>query len=168
MKKCCVTGHRPKGFAWDYNQKESPSHKLYRITLKNAVERLISLNFDYFISGGAIGVDLDFAETVLELKNENPNIQLEIAVPCPNQTLKWSQNEKERYNYILSHADVVTLVSSHYTRFCMLKRNEYMVNNSDHVIAVWNGQEQGGTWYTICYARKQRKDITYIRLDKVS
>lgn len=37
------------------------------------MRELISEGFDYFISGGAIGVDQDFAEIVLELKKYYPH-----------------------------------------------------------------------------------------------
>ncbi len=40
-------------------------------------------------------------------------------------------------------------------------RNKYMVNNSDYVLAVWNGSS-GGTYNCIKYAKKQNKKIDYI------
>ena len=60
---------------------------------------------------------------------------------------------------ILKKADSVTLVSERYTPECMLKRNRYMVDKSDLVIAVFNGIKSGGTWYTINYAQKKNKTI---------
>ena len=38
----------------------------------------------------------------------------------------------------------------------MQKRNEYMVDNSDYVIAVWNGKPSG-TGNTVKYAKKKNK-----------
>lgn len=29
MKTCCLTGHRPKGFPWDYVNKKCIEHKSY-------------------------------------------------------------------------------------------------------------------------------------------
>ena len=49
----------------------------------------------------------------------------------------------------------------------MQKRNEYMVDNSDKVFAFWNGEEKGGTWNTIQYARKKGKDLEIIDLRKI-
>ena len=47
----------------------------------------------------------------------------------------------------------------------MQLRNQYMVDNSDLVLAIWNGKESGGTWNTIKYARKQGKKIQYLMLN---
>ena len=116
-----------------------------------------------FISGMAIGVDLDFAEIVLKLRNKYP-ITLECAIPCPNQTLKWNSTDKLRYESILKRADEINLISERYTPECMLKRNRYMVDKSELVIAVFNGIEQGGTWYTINYAKRVNKVIELINL----
>ena len=46
----------------------------------------------------------------------------------------------------------------------MQKRNEYMVDKSDLVIAFWNGEESGGTWNTINYAERKGKQLVINRL----
>ena len=120
-----------------------------------------------FISGMAVGADLDFAEIVLTLREKYP-ITLECAIPCQNQTLKWSDKDKLRYDDILKRADEINLISKRYTPECMLKRNRYMVNKSELVIAVFNGIERGGTWYTINYAKKNNKKIEMIELCKTN
>ena len=55
-----------------------------------------------------------------------------------------------------------------YYRGCMHKRNRYMVDKADLVLAVWNGVCSGGTWETIKYARKNGKIIRYIMLNEIS
>ena len=73
-KICCVTGHRPGGFPWVYNDKTCPEHREYLQTMHTLLEKLITeQGFDFFICGGAIGVDMDFAETVLCLKEKYPH-----------------------------------------------------------------------------------------------
>ena len=49
----------------------------------------------------------------------------------------------------------------------MLERNRYMVDRSDYVLAVWNGKQHGGTWYTMGYAIKQQKQLEILRLDEI-
>ena len=163
IKTCCCTGHRPKGFPFEYG-KDKKRHKEYLKALEEKIKLVIT---DYgitnFISGMALGVDLDFAEIVLKLKKKYP-IKLECAVPCPNQTIKWNGEDKLRYDEIIKKADEVNLISEKYTPECMLKRNRYMADKSDVVIAVFNGIEQGGTWYTINYARNKNKQTEIINL----
>ena len=162
MKICCVTGNRPQKFPWEYGEGEA--HKKYLVEMTRQIENLIESGYTYFISGGAIGVDTDFAEAVLQAKKQHKDILLEIAVPCRNQDLKWSNDDKKRYEKILKSADIVNILSESYTSFCMQKRNEYMVNKSDLVIAFWNGEESGGTWNTINYAKRNGKQILLNKL----
>ncbi len=118
-----------------------------------------------FIAGMALGADLDFAEIVLKLQHKYP-VTLECAIPCPSQTYKWNEKDILRYEKIKKQADKVTLVSKCYTPECMLKRNRYMVDKSELIIAVFNGIQKGGTWYTINYAKKENKHIEIIELGK--
>lgn len=165
-KSCCCTGHRPKGFPFQYGI-DTKKHNAYLQALKEKTELAITeYGITRFISGMAIGVDLDFAETVLKLKNKYP-ITFECAIPCPNQTLKWKDTDKIRYEYILNNADIINIISKQYTSECMLKRNRYMVDKSELVIAVFNGIEKGGTWYTINYAIKTNTVIELIDLCKL-
>lgn len=168
MKKCCITGHRPQTLnkLMKYDDFNDINFMEYVDIMRYVVYKCLKEGFDYFITGGAIGVDLDFAEMVLHTR-KNDDIKLEVAVPCKNQDLKWRQSDKERYKDILSNAEYINQISEKYTPDCMQKRNEYMVNNSELVIAFWNGEEKGGTWNTIQYAKKIGKPIEIVRLDEI-
>ena len=45
-----------------------------------------------------------------------------------------------------------TMLQSHYSPDCMDKRNRYMVDHADFIIAVWDGRPSG-TGKTVTYAR---------------
>ncbi|MDD4291102.1 MAG: SLOG family protein [Clostridia bacterium] len=170
MKTVCCTGHRPKGFPWNYRDVDCSSHQEYLESLACEIESLIRVEgFDYFISGGAIGADMDFADIVIGFRdNYYPHIKLEVAVPCRNQDLKWNDEDKTRYQKILHRANTVNVMSENYTPTCMLDRNKYMVDQSNLVIAVWNGEMRGGTFNTINYSKKVGKPINYIMLKDYS
>ena len=166
-KSCCCTGHRPKGFPFPYGA-DKQKHNAYLKALKDKIELAVCrYGITNFISGMAIGADLDFAETVLKLRNIYP-ITLECAIPCKNQTLKWSAKDVLRYQSILNSADEINLISERYTPECMLKRNRYMVDKSELVIAVFNGVQSGGTWYTVKYADSKNKRVELIDLRSVN
>ena len=167
IKVCCLTGHRPKGFLWDYYNTQSDEHQRYLSALRICIMNLIEKQgVNYFISGCAIGADLDFAEICVSIRDsEHSDILIEGAIPCDNQDLKWSKPDKERYKTIISKLNRVHYVSHMYSKICFQKRNEYMVDRSDIVIAVWNKEETGGTWNTIKYARQKQKSIDYILLE---
>lgn len=68
---------------------------------------------------------------------------------------------RDRYYEIVSRCDKETLVQKNYTYDCMQKRNEYMIDNSDFVIAVWDGRPSG-TGNTVRYAESKDKNIIRI------
>ena len=161
----CVTGNRPKGLPWKYNEGDRRCIQCKQ-EIKDVLLNDINNGYNYFISGMALGIDMIYAEIVLELQQLYPNIKLECAIPCINQTKKWFQKDINRYNSILNKADKVTYVSnSEYYNACMEKRNQYMVNKSNKILAVFNGQV-GGTSQTIKYAKDSSKEVQIIDLNK--
>ena len=135
--------------------------------MREIAERMIADGYKGFICGGAQGVDTDFAETVIALKRIYPEITLEIAVPCPNQSAFWSRDAKARYDSVLRNADKVSLIGAFYTPYCMPARNRYMVDNADKVIAFWSGKRSGGTYSTILYAEKCKKPSLIVNLSQL-
>ena len=109
----------------------------------------------------ALGVDLYAAEIVLELRKEFPAITLEAVIPCANQSSKWSRQEVVHYKKILKQCDQKIVLQKEYTPDCMAKRNHYMVDHSDCVIAVWNGKNSG-TSLTVRYAATKKLPITIL------
>ncbi len=163
MKICYCTGHRPKSFPYPYG-KDIIKHKAYLKRLRQTILFIINeYGVTHFISGMAVGFDMDFAETVLNLRDEERYlITLECAIPCYDQTLKWSKPDKSRYDGLLRRTDRFIVISDQYTPECMFKRNRYMVDKSDVIIAFFNGVKKGGTWYTVDYAMKKNKIIKFI------
>lgn len=154
----CVTGHRPNKL-YGYNLKDSRW-----VNLKNEFKQLLrENNCTEAISGMALGVDTVFALAVLELKEEGYAIKLHCAIPCRNHSCKWQRESVDLYNKILKSADIVKIVTDEeYKPWLMQKRNEYMVNLADKVIAVWDGTP-GGTANCVTYAQKVNKEIVRIK-----
>lgn len=165
---CCVTGHRPKGFPFP-RAENSFEYMVYGELLKESIIKLVHQGYFDFITGMAEGADMDFAEAVLDVKNVlgYDCITLEAALPCPVSMPKKPTEFHYRRDEILKGCDKVTTLSSQYYRGCMQKRNRYMVDKSDMVLAIWNGKQEGGTWDTIKYAKKSNKPIQYIMLEEM-
>ena len=121
--------------------------------LEAAIKEAIVDGHNVFISGMARGVDMWAAEIVLELKEKYPDIKLIAAVPFEGFELKWSKENKAQYNDILSKADFVKYICPKFSYSSYQTRNEWMVDHSAKVIAVWNG-EKSGTKNTVDYANK--------------
>ena len=164
---CCVTGHRPKGFPFPYDT-DNVYYNTYLDILGDAVEELMYEGYTHFISGMADGVDLDFASIIVSISDRFEGIVLESALPYPLRTpIRPTESDGVRHA-LVNKSQKITVVSPQYFRGCMQKRNRYMVDRSDLVLAVWNGEERGGTWDTISYARKKGKPIRYIMLKELT
>ena len=90
-----------------------------------------------------------------------PHITLESAIPCETQAIKWSVASRERYYNIAAKCDKETMLQREYTPDCMDKRNRYMVDHADYILAIWNGCPSG-TGNTVRYAHKKGKSIIVI------
>ena len=145
-KSCAFTGHR--------DILKYPNAQDFESLLCE----IIGLGVDTFLCGMARGFDLFAAEAVLKLKDGGKNLKLIACVPCPEQDKFFDKTDKQRYNYILSRADEVKLISDEYFKGCMQMRDRYMVDNSAYLVAYLR-EQTGGTAYTVNYAQKKNKKI---------
>lgn len=159
-KTICFTGHRPGHLPWGYNE-DCDICKAFKKKLNVLVKTCIECGFETFISGVALGFDTFACESVLNFARKNINIELMLAIPCKNQPEKWGETDKKRYDNILSLANPV-YVSTNYYSGCFIKRNHFMVNKADLVVACFNNLS-GGTKSTVDYALKKGKNILFIK-----
>mgnify|MGYP003290285487 CR=1 FL=1 len=152
--RVCFTGHRPEKltrFEW-----------LIKRDLEKQIRQAIADGLNVFISGMARGVDIWAAEIVLKLRDAGQPIKLMCACPYDGFEQGWSKEWQERYSTILAAADYVKYVCPGYSRSCFQIRNEWMVNHSARVIAVFNNQPSG-TMNTIEYAIRQNVPVEFIK-----
>ena len=151
MKTCCVTGRREI----PANRIEYVKHELDREVLQ-AVED----GYTHFISGFAEGTDLLFASIVADHKEENQALTLEAALPYRSRI----KTKNELFQQLIPKCNMVGIHSESYNKGCFMKRNIFMVSRSQRVIAVYDRREEGGTYATICYAQKLKRDIRLIMI----
>ncbi len=148
-RACSVTGHRvlQKNFNED--------------SLKNQFIALIESGIDTFLIGMAIGFDTTCFKILTKLKESYSQIKLVACVPCKTQPNRYSESQKKEYYEMLKQADGVIILSEDYNVRCMQKRNEFMVDNSNILIAYLK-RDYGGTANTVKYAKKVGIKIIYI------
>jgi len=121
------------------------------------VEKLKELNPECTISGMAIGADQLFSVICIRL-----SIPFIAAVPFEGQECKWPTHIQKQYNKILSKAKEIVIVSeAGYDKDKFQLRNEWIVDNSDEMLAYWNGKGSG-TGNCVKYANNLYKKITNI------
>jgi uncharacterized phage-like protein YoqJ len=154
IKTVCFTGHRPNKLN-GYNE-DGIIARAVKQALRDTIRKLVAENPDtVFISGAALGVDTWAAEIVLE-----ENGILTLAIPHVGQQKEWPVVSQYRWLMLFRAAHAVVFCDKgDYATYKMMQRNKYMVDNSDLVIAVWNGDKGSGTFNCVKYAIKQQKEI---------
>ena len=150
---CCFTGHRPHKLPFNLDDESGAALRL-RARLKTELLTAIHQGYKYFICGGGLGVDMLAARQVLSLKEAYPFLRLCLALPCQNHTARWAPAQKQDMKALMEQADeIIYVTQGPYTEGCMQKRNQYMIDRSSRIIAVFNGTS-GGTKLTLDYAEK--------------
>ena len=162
LKTIAVTGHRPPRFG-GYDERSNDTIIAVKRSPEQVVDLLVEAGAETFISGVALGVDTWAAEAVLGWKKRHPQIRLMCAVPHENVEVKWPPASQTRFHSILKRADRVVLVSKgDYSPEKLLKRNEWMIDHADGLLAVWDGSP-GGTAHTVHYAESVGKPVHFVR-----
>ncbi len=144
---CSFSGHRELEENFNYNK------------LEEVINKLIEGGFKTFLVGMALGFDIEVMKILV--KNKNKNIDIIACIPCPEQSNYYSKKNKEEYDYLLKMADKKVVISENYTKWCMQKRNRYMVDNSSTLVAYLR-REKSGTAYTVNYAKSKDKKLIII------
>ena len=148
--RLCFTVHRP--------EKLHSDEAAVCTVLSNAIDAAISDGFRTFITGMARGVDIWAAEIVLARRVQNQDIRLICALPHPDFEKRWSAAWQARFRAILQQADLVKTICPEFSMVSYQLRNEWMVDHSARVIAIYNGAS-GGTAKTIAYSEKNGIDV---------
>ncbi len=141
LKSCAFTGHRNLGE--DFSVRK----------LKKEIKNLILRGVDTFYNGMAMGFDLCAAEQVLALKKKYPQIKLIACIPCYNQERNFSEKDKKRYVEVLKNCDEQVLISTEYFRGCMQKRDKYMAERADCMIAYCKKSTGGAAFTVKCFEK---------------
>lgn len=164
MKRACYAfaGYRPHRLPYGNDESHPDCIKL-KHRLMEVINRHLDMGIKTFITGMALGVDQWAAEIVLMEKEARPDDDIELwcAIPYDKQAATWSEEERVRYQAILSKANRTDYVSHQYYTGCLFVRNRYMVDCATHLIAVYDGQK-GGTYHTINYAKKRGLTVTIL------
>ncbi len=146
------TGHRPEKLGG--YKIPNLTQKLLRLAL---LDDLIRLRPRHAFSGMALGFDTWAAMACIDL-----DIPFTAAIPCDGQDSQWPDHSRMIYHIVLAKAATVVVISpGPYAAWKMQKRNEYMVDNCEILIAAYDGTP-GGTQNCIKYATKVERNVRYL------
>ena len=132
--RLAFTGHRPEKLG---GYDSFAQTKLYHFA-KRTLEPLAG-EIHVCYSGMALGWDQAIALACADLK-----IPFIAAVPFRGQECKWPRESQLIYNHLMSRAQTIVYVCEDgYAAWKMQKRNEWMVDHSNRLMALWDGSTDG-------------------------
>ena len=144
MTVLAITGHRPQRI---------PDSTRVRAEIGST---LAELSPSLLIQGMANGVDMWSAAEAWKLS---------IPYVAVRPWAGHRAGTREAYDWVMKNARdiVVTNDSVGYPGpYAYIVRNNWMIDNSDLLLAVWDGQKNGGTWAAVKYAQSKAMDIVRI------
>lgn len=153
----------------DIDKYESDQFFALQKRIWQEVHRYIKDGYSTFYCGAARGADILWGEIILAEKETNcPELKLICVIPFKKQTRGWGIIEKMRYRELMLRSDRIVQLYDSYQRGCYRARNHYMIDNSDVLIAIYNGEPKDGTACTVEYAKRQGKEIVIINPDTLT
>lgn len=130
----------------------------YNFVMDETQKNILELKPEKIITGLAIGFDTWVAELCIKL-----NIPFIAATPFIGQERFWPQETQQYYHKLLEHANTIEVVSpGGFASWKMQARNQWIVNNSDMMLAAFDSSQKGGTANCVAYAIEQKKQLITI------
>lgn len=132
--------------------------------MKNAILQVCNMGCRRFYCGMAEGVDLWCGEILLEIKKTiEPSLEICAVIPFFDQKKSMSPQNVARYQSILDNAVLHVFIDSGFKTTAFKKRNRYMIEHADALIAVWDTENyRSGTAQTVRLAKKRNLPIFYV------
>ena len=113
-------------------------------------------------SGMASGADIAIAYAALQLKKD---FKLKLTLVCP---FEGYGHDNPHYNEILNGADSIINLNKKWVKGCDDARDDYMAKHCDIMLAIYDGNKNGGVWSTLNKAWRYGKHIVYCPLDLIT
>lgn len=166
-----LTGHRPTKLA-GYNLNKD-YYKRLQAKLESVIDQTLEKHDEVELhSGMALGADTVWAMAIIEAKKKYPGRVTFVAdIPDYNQSSLWPPYSQQQWKQLLDEADVVNTYSQDFEEksyaYILNQRNIGMINPCDILIAVYNGDNTGGTANAVKYAVQHEKLIYRIHPETI-
>ena len=154
-----VTGHRNL-HGNEHDIIHGIKYIVFHLLEENIQEANLSVNT---ISGMALGADLLFVKAMVDArryyKEHHVPFSITAAIPFKGQCDRWNNACRHLWSELLDQCDDKIVLSNVYYPGCYKERNQYIVDHSDVLIAVWNGDYHSGTGQTVRMAKGQGRPV---------
>lgn len=155
MISAALTGHRPERL--NYPEIDFYTSFEWRRIIDWLKQKIKEECITDAYCGMASGSDIAYGIATVELMHdEKYPIKLHCILPCKdyNNKIKW-------HKFLKGYADEWVELSDDFYKGCDNVRDQYMIDHSDKLFAIWDGNKSGGVWSTIRKAQKKNIEIIY-------
>jgi len=142
-----VTGHRPPDLG-------GYSEEAFELLVDLASEEIPKLKPRAVIVGMALGWDQACATACWRL-----GIPYGAYIPFEEQAKAWPKLSRYRWQTLRENATVERVFGKKYEQSLMFVRNHAIVDDSDTILANYNGYIHSGTGECVTYAQTRKKEI---------
>lgn len=154
------TGHRPPRLEMFGKPYSDEQFKALVKHIKSKLVNVLDINTAYV--GGALGFDSAAGCACIDL-----GIPIISCIPFVGYESRWfNPKDVERFNYLLDFSKDVVFVDEELKLSPKISKNaknivrdKYMVDNSEILIAMYDGNPEGGTYKTVTYAESKNKPV---------
>ena len=165
--QCCCVGQRTPNDVSGYHNKTYAFYQQYLQDLEGIIKTRVQNGIRRFACGATSEAELDFAETVLNLRKKYPDVELEISLPFPSPPTNFSPIDLMRYKRIIRYADTLLFLFNQRKFTSNDEFERYMIDNSLYTLVVWNGLQKGNAYNAITYALAQGKLLDILTLPTI-
>lgn len=166
---CCFTGHRKRDLPLEGDVSKQGVRNLIS-TIQLVCTQAYNEGYRTFVTGMAEGADLMCGSVIMDMMNyrEFADIRLICALPYKEQRRELSQpTDRYIHSLLLNKAAAVVITGNAGDRGRYRIRNQFMVEHSSAIIAVYKAKQKGsGTLQTINMAKRAGLTTHIIELDK--
>lgn len=122
-----------------------------------AREKIVNLGGTEIVSGMALGWDQAVALAAIDL--HTPFVAV---IPFYGMDSRWQPDMRAEFDWIRERAKSEVVVELEFSMGAYQKRNEFMVDYADGVIALWDGRKHGGTFNCLRYAHEKGRRVHHL------
>lgn len=148
MTVLCGSGHRLSG------QYHGRTKRELRMFARQVLRRH---NPSLVIAGGALGWDQALAWAALDLE-----LKLRLVLPFRGMENRWEPDMRAEFHRMVDKADSAIWLGEAYDPDLYQARNVQMVDESEGVLALWDGRKHGGTFNCLRYAHTQDRRVHHL------
>ena len=149
-----LTGHRPPRLGYETDILKD---KRWYPIIDWIKEKLKECGATDIYCGMAVGSDMAFAAAAFELKDEGYDIKIHCIYPC--QGYNSFRMKTYPFAILAENADEHIYLNETWSNSAEDARDQYVVDKSDILFAIWDGNEGGGTYSTSQRAKEKGIEI---------